>query len=180
MAGINAGWRAGQHVRLRVLSTAMGLLGMTEVHPFTIASVSRTDEGLVLLCKKSGRWTTKMYEMSSTSVYGEQGQEIGRSVKVMVEGPYGKHPRRTPQRPIFHDQAKLSTGGVGNTVIPSYSGAMFVVGGSGVTFALSAVQDLVRAGHSSNVSDIDIIWCIADPGLFTSPPSRPIAFIKPF
>ncbi|KAG6380446.1 hypothetical protein JVT61DRAFT_8585 [Boletus reticuloceps] len=141
---VNAGWRAGQHVRLRVLSTAMGLLGMVEVHPFTIASVSETEEGLVLLCKKTGKWTTKMYEMASTSAYGEQGQEVGRKIKVIVEGPYG---------------------GVCNTVIPSYSGAMFVVGGSGITFALSAVQDLVRSGESSSVTDIDVIWCIADPGL---------------
>ena len=60
----------------------------------------------------------------------------------------------------------LSTGGVGNTVISSYSGAMFVVGGSGVTFALSAVQDLVRSGNASDVTDIDLVWSIADPGLF--------------
>ena len=93
MPTINAGWRAGQHVRLRVLSTAMGLWGMTEVHPFTIASVSKTEEGLVLLCKKTGRWTTKVYETASTSVYGEQGQEVGRNIKVMVEGPYGMQPR---------------------------------------------------------------------------------------
>ena len=93
MPAINAGWRAGQHVRLRVLSTSMGLLGMFEVHPFTIASVSKTEEGLVLLCKKTGRWTNKMYETASTSVYGEQGQEVGRSIKVMVEGPYGMHPQ---------------------------------------------------------------------------------------
>jgi ferric-chelate reductase len=93
MPTINAGWRAGQHVRLRVLSTAMGFWGMTEVHPFTIASVSQTEEGLVLLCKKTGRWTSKMYEIASTSVYGEQGQEVGRSIKVMVEGPYGMCPQ---------------------------------------------------------------------------------------
>lgn len=163
MPNLNAGWRTGQHVRLRILSTAMGLWGMTEAHPFTIASVSKTEEGLVLLCKKAGTWTTKMYEIAGTSAYGEHGKEVGRSIRVMVEGPYGTYPQ-TPQVPI---QTELSqTGGVGNTVIPSYSGAMFVVGGSGVTFALSAVQDLVRSGNSSNVTDIDIIWCIADPGLF--------------
>lgn len=39
--GVNAGWRAGQHVRLRVLSLGMGILGWTEAHPFTIASVSK-------------------------------------------------------------------------------------------------------------------------------------------
>lgn len=92
MPFINAGWRAGQHVRLRVLSTSMGLWGMTEVHPFTIASVSKTEEGLILLCKKAGGWTTKMYEIANTSTYGEQGKELGRSIKVMVEGPYGMYP----------------------------------------------------------------------------------------
>ena len=93
LLSINAGWRAGQHVRLRVLSTAMGIWGMTEVHPFTIASVSKTEEGLVLLCKKSGRWTSKMYELANTSTYGDQGRELGRSIKVMVEGPYGMYSR---------------------------------------------------------------------------------------
>lgn len=87
---INTGWRAGQHVRLRVLSTGMGLWGLTEVHPFTIANVANTGEGLVLLCQKSGKWTTRMYELSSTAKYGESGKEIGRSCKIMVEGPYGE------------------------------------------------------------------------------------------
>ena len=162
MPSINAGWRAGQHIRLRILSTTMGLWGMTEVHPFTIANVSKTEEGLVLLCKKAGRWTSKMYEIANTSVYGEQGLELGRNIKVMVEGPYGMHPRAL----MLHVLIELPTGGVGNTVIPSYSGAMFVVGGSGVTFALSVVQELVRSGNSSNVTDIEVIWCIADPGSF--------------
>lgn len=72
---------------------------------------------------------------------------------------------------MFHVWIELSTGGVGNTVIPSYSGAMFVVGGSGVSFALSAVQDLVRSGNSSDVTDIDVIWCIADPSSFILLPS---------
>lgn len=45
-----------------------------------------------------------------------------------------------------------------------YSGAMFIVGGSGVTFALSAVQDLLRTGADSNIKIIDIVWSISDPG----------------
>lgn len=72
---------------------------------------------------------------------------------------------------MFHVRTELSIGGVGNTVIPSYSGAMIVVGGSGVSFALSTVQDLVRSGNSSDVTDIDVIWCIADPGSFIIVPS---------
>jgi ferric-chelate reductase len=95
---LSTGWRAGQHVRLRVLSTSMGLWGMTEVHPFTISSAVNTEEGLVLMCKRTGKWTTKLYEMAQTTAPGEQGQEPGRRVKVMVEGPYGRSPDRRPCR----------------------------------------------------------------------------------
>ncbi|OAX43426.1 hypothetical protein K503DRAFT_681157 [Rhizopogon vinicolor AM-OR11-026] len=140
---LNAGWRAGQHVRLRVLSSSMGWWGWSEVHPFTIANATQTQEGMVLMCKKTGRWTGSLFDMAQTSSYGESGKEAGRDVTVMVEGPYG---------------------GVGHTVMSSYSGAMFVVGGSGITFALSAVQDLIRASGDNDVKIIDIVWSIQDPG----------------
>ena len=39
-----------------------------------------------------------------------------------------------------------------------------MAGGSGVTFALSAVQDLVLAGDRSRTKVIDVIWSITDPG----------------
>lgn len=38
---VNAGWRAGQHVRIRVLSRGMGWFGWAECHPFSIASVAK-------------------------------------------------------------------------------------------------------------------------------------------
>lgn len=85
---INAGWTPGQHVRLRVFSSAMGLFGWWEVHPFTIASVSETREGAVLMCKKTGGWTSKLFEAAKMGGYAmEAGVE--RKVKVHVEGPYG-------------------------------------------------------------------------------------------
>jgi hypothetical protein len=56
-------------------------------------------------------------------------------------------------------------GGIGDTTVPNYTGAMFVVGGSGVTFALSAVQDLVLAGDRSRTKVIEVVWSIVDPGL---------------
>lgn len=85
---LNAGWRAGQHVRLRVLTTSMSLGGWLEVHPFTIASVSNSDEGTVLLVKKAGGWTKNMYDVARAGRYIDGG--IGVDMKVIVEGPYGK------------------------------------------------------------------------------------------
>lgn len=47
--------------------------------------------------------------------------------------------------PLLRGPAMLRcAGGPGHSVFASYSAAMFVVGGSGITFALSAVQDLVQ------------------------------------
>ncbi|KAG6864732.1 hypothetical protein C0991_007474 [Blastosporella zonata] len=154
---INGGWRAGQHVRLRVLSSGVGWFGWTEVHPFTIASVADGEEGIVLLVKKSGRWTGKLYEMAKSSGYTEAGQ--GRRVKVMVEGPYG---------------------GPCHAIFASYSAAVFIVGGSGITFALSSIQDLIRqdlAGRS-RVKTITLIWSVQDPAALQPLLPRLIAMIQ--
>ena len=67
----------------------MGWWGWTESHPFTIASVSNTDDGLVLAVKQVGSWTTKLYDIAKASGYGQGGKMAGRKVKVMIEGPYG-------------------------------------------------------------------------------------------
>ncbi|KAH9482731.1 Ferric/cupric reductase transmembrane component B [Psilocybe cubensis] len=143
--GINAGWRAGQHVRLRVVSSGMGLLGWAENHPFTVANISNTEEGMVLLCKESGDWTRRLEKIAKSSTH--EGT-IGRQVKVMVEGPYG---------------------GTQRTIFSSFSGALFVVGGSGITFALSLIQDLIQKDLEGNcrVKVIELIWIVKDPACLT-------------
>ena len=88
---INAGWRAGQHIRLRVVSAKMGWFGWAEVHPFTISSVAESGpEGIVLMCKRVGGWTQKLYEIAKLDGYEEVGAG-GREVRVVVEGPYGSN-----------------------------------------------------------------------------------------
>ncbi|KAI8973127.1 incomplete iron reductase [Trametes punicea] len=142
---INSGWRAGQHVRLRVLSLGMGWRRWHEAHPFTIASVCRSPsgEGLVLMCKKAGDWTNKLYELAQRADYGE-ANGIGSDVRVVVEGPYG---------------------GPGHAIFGSFSGALFVAGGSGITFALGAVQDLMKKDleYKSRVRAIELVWSVQDP-----------------
>ncbi|KAL6302891.1 iron reductase [Sparassis latifolia] len=142
---INAGWRAGQFLRIRVLSRGMGWFGWAESHPFTIASVSRSpgEEGLVLMCKKAGDWTGKLFELGKRAEYGE-ACGIGRDVKVLVEGPYG---------------------GPGHSIVASFSGAMLVAGGSGITYALSTVQELLQKAMegASRVRTVELVWSIPDP-----------------
>ena len=142
---LNAGWRPGQHVRLRVLSTGVGILGWAEIHPFTVASVN--GDGLTLMVKKAGDWTNRLYDMATKSdaIYsGGWGSE--KKAKVWIEGPYG---------------------GVGNTMMDSYSGAVFIAGGSGITFALSTITDLVQkdAKGLSRLKIIHLIWSIPDAGM---------------
>jgi len=97
-----------------------------------------------LMCKNVGGWTNRLYELAKVAGYGcEDGNET-RTVTVMLDGPYG---------------------GTGHSVFASFSAAMFVVGGSGITFALSAIQDLIQRDYedSSRVKVIELIWCIQDP-----------------
>ncbi|KAH9918084.1 uncharacterized protein B0H18DRAFT_1032521 [Fomitopsis serialis] len=141
---INSGWLAGQHLRLKVLSLGMGILGWTEPHPFTIASVCEgpNGDGLVLMCKKAGDWTGKLYSLAQRGKDGEAA--TGRSVTVLIDGPYG---------------------GPGNTVITSFSGVMLVAGGSGITYALSTVEELLqmRAVGSSRARMVELVWSVRNP-----------------
>lgn len=143
--GINAGWRAGQHVRVQVLSKSMGWVGCFEVHPFTVASVSESEEGMVLICQDVGDWTRKLYNLASAGIAAaEKGGEVGREVRLMVEGPYG---------------------GLGCTVVSSYSAALLIAGGSGITFALSAAQHLLNCEvkGQNQVEVLHVVWIIKDP-----------------
>jgi len=89
---INAGWRAGQHVRLRVISFNMGWFAWAEVHPFTIANIAESGpEGMVLMCKRAGGWTRKLYEVAKLGSYEGEGGGAEREVRVVVEGPYGSY-----------------------------------------------------------------------------------------
>ena len=57
-------------------------------------------------------------------------------------------------------------GGPGHSVFASYSAAVFVVGGSGISFGLSTVQELVQRDleGASRVKVIELIWCVQDHG----------------
>ena len=135
---INGGWRAGQHIRLRVLTFQMGWLAWTETHPFTIANASHSLEGMVLLCKSAGDWTRKLFDMAKVS------NKEGGMIRVVVEGPYG---------------------GPGHMIYSSFSAVVLVAGGSGITYALSLVHDLIQKDlkGESRVKSIDLVWVVPDP-----------------
>ncbi|EJF61615.1 iron reductase [Dichomitus squalens LYAD-421 SS1] len=146
---INGGWRAGQHVRVHILSMGMGFYGWLESHPYTIASAPTVahgaPEGLVLLSKNCGRWTKALHAIAAANT---KGVESGSHVKVLIQGPYG---------------------GPGYTLPHSLSGAMYVVGGSGISYGLAGVQEVLqyaRAG-SNTVRIIELVWSVHHPDCLT-------------
>ncbi|PCH39469.1 iron reductase [Wolfiporia cocos MD-104 SS10] len=141
---INAGWRAGQHLRIKVLSSRMGWLGCAESHPFTIANVSENTngEGLVLMCKKAGDWTSKLYELAQSRENTETGEMV-RKVKVLIDSPYG---------------------GLGHANTSSFCAAMIVAGGSGITYGLATIEELLRKATmgQSHIRTIQLVWSVSD------------------
>ncbi|KAI0055968.1 hypothetical protein BV25DRAFT_1668797 [Artomyces pyxidatus] len=158
---LTKGWRAGQHVRIRVVSPgrrswvgwwAAWLVG--HARPFTIASAAN-GHGMELIVKKHGVWTHQLFDMAVDDGDSEKGRKgkgsrnLVREVRVLVEGPYS---------------------GPGNTLFTAYSGALLVAGGSGITYVLSILDDILQkhAQGRSRLRAIELIWAITDPDSLTS------------
>jgi len=124
---------------------------MDAPHPFTIASVhgkpGAEGRGLVLYCKKAGDWTNKLYTLANggkTMGALEKGSYGGgREVNVLIEGPYG---------------------GPGNAVLSSFSAALIVVGGSGITFGLPVIQETFQSilCAQSHLRIIEFVWVVQE------------------
>ncbi|KLO15167.1 hypothetical protein SCHPADRAFT_871410 [Schizopora paradoxa] len=141
---IRGGWRAGQHIRLRVL-TGMGPTMWFETHPFSIVSVSSDNhlnnnelgDGLVLMCKRVGGWTERLYALASSA----RSEEKAVCVRVSLDGPYG---------------------GLADVVLTNYTAALLVAGGSGITFSLGLVEDMVQKASrfQTNLRIIHLVWIV--------------------
>ena len=61
-------------------------------------------------------------------------------------------------------------GGMGHMVLSSYSSAMIVAGGSGVSFALAAAEELMQSAvrRTSRVRFIEIVWIVQSQGMPSS------------
>ena len=57
---------------------------------------------------------------------------------------------------------KACVGGPGDTLLASFSGVLLVVGGSGISYGLSAAEELVRKATegTSTVAVLDLVWCV--------------------
>jgi hypothetical protein len=60
----------------------------------------------------------------------------------------------------------FSQGGPGYTLYTAYSGAVLVAGGSGISYVMSVLDDMLRKHENgmSHVRVIEVIWSVMDPG----------------
>lgn len=76
------GWLPGQHVRIRVLTGGMGISGLLEAHPFTIATAPQLGgsdaPGVKLVVKVAGDWTQKLFDIAHKGQDAEKGAGRGR------------------------------------------------------------------------------------------------------
>ena len=148
--GCDDGWLAGQHVRLRVFFSNKAF----ETHPFTILSAPPaqsclSNSGMVLAARVNGDWTQALndftrHEQDKLQFSEKRGDERGVPVHIMIDGPYG-----------------------GSSVdLGQYETALLIAGGSGVTFTLGILDDIVarcvKLGRRSGerTRRIEFVWCI--------------------
>ncbi|KAL4246943.1 hypothetical protein ABKN59_007704 [Abortiporus biennis] len=144
----DGGWEAGQHVRLRVFFSNRIL----ESHPLTILNAPATStcgssRTLTLAARVCGDWTRALNNYAvdeQDRLKGEKAESPGAPVMVMIDGPYGG--------------CSIDLG--------QYESALLVAGGSGVTFTLGVLDDIVTRCVKLNRSKgektkrIEFVWCI--------------------
>ncbi|KAI0034711.1 hypothetical protein K488DRAFT_44902 [Vararia minispora EC-137] len=147
---ITKGWRAGQHVRVRFVDPSSGAFGwltaalFARTRPYSISSKPNSS-GLELLIKTEGATTKQLFDLASSvsTNNDKEAQPASRRVNALIEGPYS---------------------GPAYTMFESYSGVLLAAGGSGISYILSILEDLVQKhidGHS-RVRIIEIIWSVGD------------------
>lgn len=93
-----------------------------ESHPFTISTASDSGNGVQLVVKRAGDWTSAVYDLAMRD-------PAGVKVRCSLEGPYGVY-RCLAE--CWNSAAELNcVGGPLNFTFPAFASVMVVVGGSG-------------------------------------------------
>ncbi|KAG8773150.1 hypothetical protein FRC12_002697 [Ceratobasidium sp. 428] len=146
---VQGGWMAGQHVRLRVFFDGRPF----ESHPLTILNAdqattvlprsSPTSTGITLGARAVGNWSRALNRLASENVSGGDVR-----VSVMLDGPYGG--------------LSLDLG--------DFESVLLVAGGSGATFTLGILDDIVgrivrhRRVKGEKTRYIKYVWFIKSYG----------------
>ncbi|KAF8126327.1 iron reductase [Boletus edulis] len=150
----DGGWVAGQHICLRVFFSGRVL----ESHPLSILSAPPaysclSNPGLLLGARVNGDWTRALNTyvrkeqeklVPTDEEYNDKDRDVSVPLQVMIDGPYG-----------------------GSSVdLGQYESVLLVAGGSGITFTLGLLDDIVgrcvklRRRGGERTRRIEFAWCI--------------------
>ncbi|KAF8709688.1 FAD-binding domain, partial [Rhizoctonia solani] len=126
-------WRSGQHAY--IVAPSIARLPF-EAHPFTIASVYSED------IQKEGRSQEVVFIIRGRDGFTRkllEASETRQSVPVVIDGPYGAPPR-----------------------LSHYTTSILIAGGSGVSYTISLLLDLVRQVKSGNgvAQRVLFVWVV--------------------
>ncbi|KAJ1302681.1 hypothetical protein OPQ81_002997 [Rhizoctonia solani] len=144
---IDDGWRAGQHVWVRILQGDRSW----ESHPFTIANAPASNtphvrnskaypsRGLLLYARVSGDFTR--------ALNADARQTSGIKTNVIVDGPYGGL-------------------GAGTVDLADNRNVILVAGGGGASFTVSVLEDLVSRSLQQKACTkvVDFLWVVQEYG----------------
>ncbi|KAH7338868.1 hypothetical protein B0J17DRAFT_393702 [Rhizoctonia solani] len=145
--GVDDGWRAGQHVWIRILQGDRSW----ESHPFTIAnapashtldkgnSKGLSPRGLLLYARVGGNFTRALNV--------DARQSSGIQTNVIIDGPYG------------------GLGG-GMVNLADHRNVVLVAGGGGASFTVALLEDLVSRSldQKACTKAVDFIWVVKEYG----------------
>ncbi|KAI8452654.1 hypothetical protein BY996DRAFT_7210406 [Phakopsora pachyrhizi] len=173
--GINNGWRPGQHVYIRVLRARF----FFEKHPFTIANApsSSSPHGstnyMLLVVKAVGDFTKRIHKI---------GQAPQKPSEFLVD----INDDKTVQKPEFKnnfDNFNEAVSGITHYVIvdgpygssftdlTKYKNVLLCAGGSGFTYCMTALEDIVgeaARGGRSITRNIVLVWSLREPAMLES------------
>lgn len=105
-------------------------------HPFTIANSAEYDtlmsdsRGLVLYAKDCGDWTRSLHAHASGKSIEDASPPAEQTLKCSIEGPYGAS---------YYEPCTMES-------------LLLVAGGSGITYVLSVLEDLIATGTGEPAS----------------------------
>ncbi|KIS69879.1 uncharacterized protein UMAG_02395 [Mycosarcoma maydis] len=132
-------WRPGQHVFVRFPG-----LSPLSAHPFTIISMPSADDQqlmstIVLMVKARKGLTKRLYDRA-VRIQGEQAAK-GLELSAVLDGPYGQ-----------------------DASVATYHHALLLAGGSGITFVLASLLEVVWLWQkkAATTRRIHLVWSMRD------------------
>lgn len=177
--GINDGWRAGQHVFLRVLTGRH----IFEKHPFTIANAPNSstpfgsNDHLVIVAKAAGDFTKRIHKLAGppqqlkgTAIESPAYSDKATSPPQVVIGELAT-PTLTGGDPFFTSDVSynvLVDGPYGTffTDLTRYPTVLLFAGGSGFTYCMAALEDVIGESvknGKSLTSHVCVVWTLREP-----------------